>query len=118
MELKGIVYSVGETQQVRESFSKREFVLYVENPDNKDWSNYYKMELKQDKCSLIDGVKKYDELTVQYNLNGRKWDSPEKGEMFFTTLDVWKVEKVNVSQPAPQPVQQAQHADPQDDLPF
>ena len=89
MELKGKVTAVAPIQKVSDSFQKREFVVeYAENPE---YPEFIKLEFIQDKCSLLDNVSVGQEVTVQFNLKGRKWEKDGKVS-YFNTLQAWKIE--------------------------
>lgn len=46
--------------------------------------------------------------TVYFDVSSRPWNSPTKGEMWFTSLLAWKAEPMAQTVAAPQPVQQPQ----------
>lgn len=106
MELKGRVHEVGTTQQVSESFKKRDLVVVYS--DNPQYPEYIKIEATQDKVTLFDNLKPGDDVEVQFNLRGRPWTNKEGVTTYFNSLVAWKVSK-----PAA-----AQAAAGDDDLPF
>jgi hypothetical protein len=59
------------------------------------------LQLKQDKCSLLDGINLGDELAVSINIEGRSWTSPQGEVKYFNTLSAWKIDRLNVSTPQP-----------------
>ncbi len=80
MEIKGTILEISDTAQVTESFQKREFVVeYKENPN---FPEYLKFELIQDRCTLVDSFNPNDEVTVHFNLKGRKW-TDRNGEIKY-----------------------------------
>jgi hypothetical protein len=91
----GKLIVLGETQQITDSFSKREFVL----EDSSEYPQTVLFQATQDRCSLMDGFKVGDELTVNFNLRGRKWTNKEGEDKYFNSLDAWKIEKVGGSAP-------------------
>lgn len=125
MEIKGKLLEVGETQQIKDTFQKREFVLeYVENPT---YPEYLKFELIQDRCPILDGYAEGDEVSVSFNLKGRKWTNPEGQVKYFNSLQAWKIDRVSgaegdsssqdTSQDMPEPPEWVQ-SEADDDLPF
>ena len=95
MELTGILIVKNDTNQVSDKFKKREFVIErTEIVGQKEFTDYIKFELKQDKCSLIDSVNCGDNIKVQFNVRGNKWEKDGK-VMFFTNLEAWKIEVLN-----------------------
>ena len=100
MNIKGKILEIYETQQVTDSFKKREFVLeYAENPQ---YPEFVKFEMIQDKCSILDGYKANDEVDVSFNIKGRKWNDPKGGVKYFNSLQAWKIDNAgNAPQSAP-----------------
>ena len=90
MEIKGKIIELHDTVQVTDSFQKREFIVeYVENPN---FPEYLKFELIQDRCALLDPFKVDDEVTVQFNLKGRKWTDKQGETRYFNSLQAWRLE--------------------------
>ena len=91
-KLTGSVKMVGNTVQVSEKFSKREFVVT-------DASGMYPQDIMfqatQDKCSLLDGYQSGDQVEVSFNLRGREWTSPAGEVKYFNTLEAWRIERAN-----------------------
>ncbi|MEP0367267.1 MAG: DUF3127 domain-containing protein [Cyclobacteriaceae bacterium] len=115
-----------DTQNVTDTFKKREFVVeYAENPQ---YPEYIKFELIQNNCQQLDQYQVGDALNVSFNLKGRKWTDPKGETKYFTSLQAWKIEgkSTGATPPAadgpPPPsaqdswMDQASEAD--DDLPF
>lgn len=91
-KLTGSVKMVGNTVQVSEKFSKREFVVT-------DASGMYPQDIMfqatQDKCNLLDGYQAGDQVDVSFNLRGREWTSPTGEVKYFNTLEAWRIERSN-----------------------
>ena len=94
-EAQGVVHSIAPTQTFGQNgFTKREFVIRLTGEgENPAYPNYIALELIKDKCALMDQFQPGDELVVQFNLNGRLWNSPGKPEKCFTSLQAWRVER-------------------------
>lgn len=117
-ELKGALKVVNESVQVTEKFKKREFVL---TDDSSQYPQDIAMQLTQDNCDKLNGLKAGDRILVKFNLRGREWINPQGEAKYFNSLDAWFVQKedANNSAPSPQPVNIGNEADIQpDDLPF
>lgn len=96
MEIKGKLVEKLPTQQVTDSFKKQEFVIeFAENPQ---YPEFVKFDTIQDKCGQIDSYEVGSELTVSFNLKGRKWNDPKGGTKYFNTLQAWKITRDSVSQ--------------------
>ncbi len=93
MEIQGKILEISDSQQITQTFKKREFVVeYAENPQ---YPEFIKFELIQDKCSLMDGFKAGDAVNVSFNLKGRKWDDPKGGVKYFNSLQAWRVQSAS-----------------------
>jgi hypothetical protein len=98
MEIKGKLVEKFPTQQVTDKFKKQEFVLeFAENPQ---YPEFVKFETIQDKCGLVDKFDVGTELTVAFNLKGRKWNDPKGGTKYFNTLQAWKLQAASAAAPA------------------
>lgn len=123
MNIKGKILEISSTQQVTDSFKKREFVIeYAENPQ---YPEFVKFESIQDKCGLLDAFKPGDEVDVHFNIKGRKWNDPKGGVKYFNSLQAWKIEGATTgNQSGPPPAAEPSLEEPgwisegEDDLPF
>jgi len=114
LQFTGTIDTIKETQQISDTFSKREFVLT--DKDDK-YPKFISFELVKDNCVLLDEYQTGQEVTVNFNLEGRKWMNPKTNEeRTFNTLKVWKIESVG-SAPAPIPAP-AKASIENNDLPF
>lgn len=125
MTVEGEIIEKFDTQSVTDTFRKREFVLqYAENPQ---YPEYLKFELIQANCEQLDQVNQGDQVTVNFNLKGRKWTDPSGQVKYFNSLQAWKIEKnsASASSPADMPPPPAEEPTwtqnenvSEDDLPF
>lgn len=87
---------IGQTVQVSERFTKREFVIT-------DTQSMYPQDIlfqaTQDKCSLLDAIQTNEQVEVSFNLRGREWTSPQGEVKYFNTLEAWRIEKAGVAAP-------------------
>lgn len=123
MEVRGKVHEIGATQQVTESFKKREMVLaFAENPQ---FVEYITFQVMQDKVSIFDNLSIGQEVSVDFNLRGRPWTNKEGETTYFNSLNAWRISPLttpsqNNVQPdynnLPAPVDLSGSDD--DDLPF
>jgi len=90
IEATGKLHTIFETKQVSERFTKREFV--VELNDNPKYPQVVLFQLTGDRCSQLDGLSVGDQVRVDFSLRGREWRSPSGDVKYFNSLDVWKVE--------------------------
>jgi hypothetical protein len=114
--ISGKLKVVGETQQVKDTFKKREFVL---TDESSNYPQHISFQLVQDSCDLLDGLKEGEEVKVLFNLKGREWTSPQGELKHFNSLDAWRVERMHAGQePAPMHVHEPPLPQEEDDLPF
>lgn len=96
-EVQGKIEVISDTQQVTDRFKKREFVMEIQSGM---YPEYIKMQLTQDRCSLLDGFKVGDMVKTSFNLRGRPYN--KGGEtIYFTNLDAWRVEAAQGAAPSP-----------------
>ncbi len=116
MKIQGRIININETQQVSDTFKKRDFVIeYTENPQ---YPEYISFQLIQERCMLIDNYKIDDMVDVSFNLKGRKWISPEGETKYFNSLQAWRVEKINDNAQENNTTLPEQQEQEDDDLPF
>ncbi|KQN34557.1 hypothetical protein ASE92_13260 [Pedobacter sp. Leaf41] len=122
MEIKGKVHEVGATQQVSETFKKRDLIVeYAENPT---YPEYIRFEALQDKTALLDTFKAGDEVEVFFNLRGRPWTDKTGKTSYFNSLVIWRINAIAAGAPAAAtpayaaPVDVSNTTGEDDDLPF
>ena len=97
LSITGKVLKVGSTKSVSASFQKR--TLLVETSANPEYSSPVLFEATQQRTDLLDAVKEGDTATVHFNMRGREWVSPQGETKYFTSLQIWKVEVAQSTQP-------------------
>lgn len=99
MDIKGKIEKIFSTQQVSQSFRKREFVIeFAENPQ---YPEYIKLEMIQDKCDQLDQFNEGQTINISFNLKGRKWTDPKGEVKYFNTLQAWRITPEATNEPAP-----------------
>lgn len=95
--IRGKLHKKFDTQQIKETFRKREFVVeYVDNPM---YPQYIPFQLIQDKVDMIEPFQEGQELQVEFNLRGREWTSPQGEIKYFMSLDAWRIQAVVAEAP-------------------
>lgn len=88
--LKGTIKFIGSTQQVSDSFKKRDFVV---TDSSGQYAQHIQLEFVQDNCDSLDKFNVGDEVSVDFFLRGREWTNPKDGSVrYFNTLNAWKVD--------------------------
>lgn len=100
LEVTGKLAVKYDTQQVKESFRKREFVMELSDEINGNvYTNYAKLQLVQAKCDILDRFNVGDPIKVSFNLKGNRWEKDGKVN-YITNLDAWKIEPAMAGAPA------------------
>jgi len=85
--IKGTITVIRETQKVSDKFQKREFVV----KDNDKYPNEFIIQLTQENVDTIEAHKVGDKVEVSYNLRGKKWTNKNGEDLYFTTLEAWRI---------------------------
>lgn len=99
MEVQGKLLEISDTVQIKETFRKRDFV--VEYADNPQYPEYVKFECIQDKCDMLDNYSVGQDVTVSFNLKGRKWVDPQGATKYFNSLQAWRIQPASGASSAP-----------------
>jgi len=92
-EITGKLIEKFDTSVISDKFKKREFILEkTENSNGFEFIDYIKIQLTQDKCSLIDAFEIGSSIKVSFNLRGRKWEK-DGNTSYFTNIEAWRIEK-------------------------
>ena len=91
MKTTGVIYNIGEVQNISEKFKKRDFVLELKN--NEAYVQKVLFTLILDKVDAIDSCSVGDSVEVDFNLQGKEWTSPSGEVKFFNTLSVFGISK-------------------------
>ncbi len=90
MIAEGKIIEKYDTQNITDTFKIREFVIeFAENPA---YPEFVKFQFAQNNCDLLDNFNVGDNVTVNFNLKGRKWTDPEGKVKYFNSLQAWKME--------------------------
>jgi len=88
-EVEGRIELINEVQQFPSGFTKREFVVEVQDGQ---YPQMIKFECIKDRTSLTDGFQTGDEVKVSFDIRGNE----HKGR-YFVNLNAWKLEKLGGS---------------------
>ncbi|MBI3882877.1 MAG: DUF3127 domain-containing protein [Sphingobacteriales bacterium] len=93
-ELNGKLIAKYDTVQRTETFKTREFVVEKsEDINGRVITNYVKFQCIQDKTAIVDRINVGDDVKVQFNIKGTKWEKEGKVN-YITNLDAWRIEQV------------------------
>ena len=114
-DLTGKVKVLQEPQTFASGFTKREFVVTVEDGR---YPQDICLECVQDKVKLLDDLKEGQTVTVTFDIRGREYNG-----RYFNNLQAWKIEAGSQNDDAdddrpPVPGDVEAPADFEDDIPF
>ena len=114
-DLTGTVKVVQEPQTFASGFTKREFVVTVEEGK---YPQEICLECVQDKVRLLDSLKEGQVVTVTFDIRGREYNG-----RYFNNLQAWKIQAQGEGVPAdddrpPIPDDSEAPADFDDEIPF
>lgn len=109
LELKGKITHIGDVEVINDKFSKRIFVIEVQDGS---FAKSVALQFTNDKCGKLDGIAKGAQVHVKFNIESREYNGK-----WFTNLTAWYLgagEAMTAQQPQPQTSQ----SNNVDDLPF
>lgn len=92
MQVQGKIHAAFDAEQVTQRFRKREFVLELEGESR--YPQYVMFQFTGDRCEMLDGYAKGDEVKVEFSLRGREWTSPKGEVRYFNSLETWSIDRV------------------------
>lgn len=99
MEINGKIKLIDATKEVGNSgFSKRDIVITTDE----QYPQHILVQFVQDKCDILDNYAVGQEVIVGINLRGRIWVNPQGQEVYFNTIQGWKISKREIQGPQPQ----------------
>ena len=90
VELKGTIKLIEQTQQVTDNFSKRDFVVTID--ETSKYPQDIVIQAVNDRCGVLNNYSAGQAVIVRANLNGRE----AKGR-YFNTLSLYTIELNNNS---------------------
>lgn len=91
-EVEGTLHKKFDTENKTDTFQAREFVIEVADGN---YPQLVKFQLVQDRCALLDTFEENEKIKVHFDLRGREWNGK-----YFTNLNAWRLEKVDMTAPA------------------
>lgn len=113
---------LGSTKIIDRGKNNKEFLtrsFFLDITDNSEYPNTPEFQLIKDKVTVVDELSPGDEITVFYNILGRKWEKDGKKGV-YTSLQAWKIANGNNTNSSNFPGTQDEPAGSTDtdDLPF
>ena len=90
--IKATVEQIFEVQTIKDFKKQSILVSNTETKGDKDFSHKFHLEFLGDKIDLLNDVTIGKEFTFHFNIKTNDWDKEGK-TTYFTSLNVWKIEK-------------------------
>jgi len=88
-QVSGEIIEIYDVKIISDTFKKREFIL--KHAPNPEYPDFLKLEVVQNKTDLLDKYKVGQEVVVDINLKGKKWEKGEKSG-YFNSLQAWRIQ--------------------------
>lgn len=99
MEVSGKIKMIDQTKEVGTAgFKKRDVVVTTDE----QYPQHILIQFVQDKCELLNNFKIGEAVKIDINFRGNIWTNPEGKEVYFNTIQGWRIAKQDTSQ-HPQP---------------
>jgi len=97
-EITGKLIARFDIVQRNENFKTREFVIEkTEDVNGRSFTNFVKFQCVQDKTMMPDRFNIGDEVKVQFNIKGSRWEKDGRTN-YITNLDAWRMESLKLAQ--------------------
>lgn len=97
-EITGKLVTKFDTVQRSGTFKTREFVIEtIDDANGRSFTNFVKFQCVQDRTTMPDRFNIGDEVKVQFNIKGTKWEKDGRTN-YITNLDAWRMENVKLGQ--------------------
>lgn len=101
MELQGTIKFIGQTEQVSQTFQKRDVVIMTE--ESSQYPQPILVQFTQAKCDELNTYQVGQQATISVNLRGKEYQDKQTGQMkYFNTIQGWKIAAVGMQQQPPQ----------------
>ncbi len=92
-EAEGTLKAILDTQNISDSFRKREFALEIEDGA---YTQTVKFQVVQDKCEMLDAFEPGQKVKIAFNLRGREYTRKSDGATdWWVNLDCWRMESLD-----------------------
>ena len=85
----GEIVEIDDVKIISDNFKKREFIL--KHAPNPEYPDFLKLEVVQNKTDLLDKYKVGQEVEVDINLKGKKWEKGKESG-YFNSLQAWRIQ--------------------------
>lgn len=101
MQLTGTIKFIGQTEQVSQTFQKRDVVIMTE--ESSQYPQPILVQFTQAKCDELNTYQVGQQATISVNLRGKEYQDKQTGQTkYFNTIQGWKIAAVGMQQQPPQ----------------
>ena len=87
--VSGEIIEIYDVKIISDNFKKREFIL--KHAPNPEYPDFLKLEVVQNKTDLLDKYKVGQEVVVDLNLKGKRWEKGKESG-YFNSLQAWRIQ--------------------------
>jgi len=87
-QVSGKIIEIFDENVISDKFKKREFIL--EHAPNPEYPELLKIEVVQNKCDLLEKYKVGQQVSVDINLKGRRWEKG-KDSGYSNSIQAWRI---------------------------
>ena len=98
IQVTGEIVEIDDVKIISDNFKKREFIL--KHAPNPEYPDYLKLEVVQNKTDLLDKYKVGQEVEVDINLKGKKWEKGKESG-YFNSLQAWRIQPASSADSEP-----------------
>jgi len=98
IQVTGEIVEIDDVKIISDNFKKREFIL--KHAPNPEYPDFLKLEVVQNKTDLLDKYKVGQEVEVDINLKGKKWEKG-KDSGYFNSLQAWRIQPASSADSEP-----------------
>lgn len=107
MELQGTIKFIGQTEQVSQTFQKRDVVIMTE--ESSQYPQPILVQFTQAKCDELNTYQVGQQATISINLRGKEYQDKQTGQLkYFNTIQGWRITQPQAQAPQQQFQQQPQ----------
>ena len=88
-QVSGEIIEIYDVKIISDNFKKREFIL--KHAPNPEYPDFLKLEVVQNKTDLLDKYKVGQEVVVDLNLKGKRWEKGKESG-YFNSLQAWRIQ--------------------------
>lgn len=101
MELQGTIKFIGQTEQVSQTFQKRDVVIMTD--ESSQYPQPILVQFTQAKCDELNTYQVGQQAIISVNLRGKEYQDKQTGQTkYFNTIQGWRITAVGMQQQPPQ----------------